>query len=251
MELKMIRFGWPTPATPYYFLHLQAVELKEDAEVIGVTINGKRNRDFEAFNDDKACVPPVLHTAAAKRDLKIRIDWTRGETFEVAVILKQGERTVELKDIYTAETDHGYWNKDWKYYAAHVVKEPAGIDRENEPVHAVLAVYMDRVTDLARELRVVEINSETGDAQEIRSQVYSTTNWDKWQNINCQPTSTVQVAFLASVPAHEQKVYLFFYGNPNAAAPQYETDLRVSGEGYGLTIENEVRPSRKLSTSSP
>lgn len=239
MELKMIRFGWPTPATPYYFLHLQAVELKEDTEVIGVTINGKRNRDFEAFNDDKACVPPVLHTAAAKRDLKIRIDWTRGETFEVAVILKQGERTVELKDIYTAETDHGYWNKDWKYYAAHVVKEPAGIDRENEPVHAVLAVYMDRVTDLARELRVVEINSETGDAQEIRSQVYSTTNWDKWQNINCQPTSTVQVAFLASVPAHEQKVYLFFYGNPNAAAPQYETDLRVSGEGYGLTIENE------------
>ena len=119
------------------------------------------------------------------------------------------------------------------------MKEPAGIDRENEPVHAVLAVYMDRVTDLARELRVVEINSETGDAQEIRSQVYSTTNWDKWQNINCQPTSTVQVAFLASVPAHEQKVYLFFYGNPNAAAPQYETDLRVSGEGYGLTIENE------------
>ena len=108
MELKMIRFGWPTPATPYYFLHLQAVELKEDAEVIGVTINGKRNRDFEAFNDDKACVPPVLHTAAAKRDSKIRIDWTRGETFEVAVILKPGERTVELKDIYTAETDHGY-----------------------------------------------------------------------------------------------------------------------------------------------
>ncbi len=54
MELKMIRFGWPTPATPYYFLHLQAVELKEDAEVIGVTINGKRNRDFAAFNDDKA-----------------------------------------------------------------------------------------------------------------------------------------------------------------------------------------------------
>ena len=93
MELKMIRFGWPTPATPYYFLHLQAVELKEDAEVIGVTINGKRNRDFEAFNDDKACVPPVLHTAAAKRDLKIRIDWTRGETFEVAVILKQGENS--------------------------------------------------------------------------------------------------------------------------------------------------------------
>ena len=38
MELKMIRFGWPTPATPYYFLHLQAVELKEDAEVIGVTM---------------------------------------------------------------------------------------------------------------------------------------------------------------------------------------------------------------------
>ena len=37
MELKMIRFGWPTPATPYYFLHLQAVELKEDAEAVSYT----------------------------------------------------------------------------------------------------------------------------------------------------------------------------------------------------------------------
>ena len=57
------------------------------------------------------------------------------------------------------------------------------------------------------ELRVVEIDPATGAAAEVRSQVYSSSSWDKWQNINCQPTTTVQIAFLADVPAKTSKVY--------------------------------------------
>ena len=239
MKLHMVRFGWPTPETPYYHLHLQVLQLDEDAEVVGVTVNGRRNRDYEAVNDGCAAVPPMLHAAAQRRDLLIRVDWQRGDAFDVAVIFQRNELREEIRLNCVAEQENGYWNKDWKYYATHVLKETAGIDRVDEPVHVVLAMYMDRITDAARELRVVEVNPETGVAQEIRSQVYAVTTWDKWQNINCQPTTTAQVAFLASVPAHTRKVYLFFYGNPKAPQPHYPTDLTVEGEGYGLTIGNE------------
>lgn len=239
MKLNMVQFGWPTPETPYYFLNLRADDMAQDAEVTGVMINGKRCRDFEVRNDGRAAVPPVLSAQADSRELFIRVDWQKGDTFDVAVILREGENNVELRDSYTAAQEHGYWNKAWKYYAAHVVKETAGIARVDEPVHAVLAMYKDRLTDAQRELRVVEIDSQTGAAQEIRSQVYAVSTWDKWQNINCQPTTTAQIAFLANVPANGRKVYLFFYGNPDAPSPCYESDLRVTGEGYGLSIQND------------
>ena len=239
MKLNMVGFGWPTPETPYYFLHLCAEDIAVDTEVTGVVVNGRRCRDFEACNDGRAAVPPVMRAQAGRRDLYIRVDWQKGDTFDVAVTLKGGENSVELRNSYTADQEHGYWDKNWKYYAAHVVKETAGIARVDEPVHAVLAMYMDRLTDAQRELRVVEVDSQTGQAREIRSQVYAVSTWDKWQNINCQPTTTAQIAFLANVPANGQRVYLFFYGNPNAPQPRYETDLCVSGEGYGLSIQNE------------
>lgn len=239
MELKKVCFGTPTPEIPYYYLKLQVENLENDAEVLGVVVNGKRNRDFEVINDGKAALPPVLHAEAQKPMLFIRVDWQKGNSFEVAVTLQQGQIRMELRDTYTAEEEHGYWNKDWKYYASHVLEETAGLDRQDEPVHVVLAMYMDRLTDAQKEIRVVEIDPATGEGTEIRSQVYAVTQWDKWKNINCQPTTTAQVAFLANVKAHEKKVYLFFYGNPDAQSPAYETDLCLEGEGYALSISNQ------------
>jgi hypothetical protein len=52
------------------------------------------------------------------------------------------------------------------------------------------------------------------------------------------PTVTFAVAFLADVAANSGRVYLLFYGNANADAPVYESDLTVTGEGLNLTIEN-------------
>ena len=37
MKLHMVRFGWPTPETPYNHLHLQVLQLYEDDEFVGVT----------------------------------------------------------------------------------------------------------------------------------------------------------------------------------------------------------------------
>ena len=40
-------------------------------------------------------------------------------------------------------------------------------------------------------------------------------------------------------PAHARTSYLVLYGNPEAELTTYPTDLRVSGEGYALDIEND------------
>jgi len=42
------------------------------------------------------------------------------------------------------------------------------------------------------------------------------------------------VVFQADVATHGNAAFLIFFGNPNAELPEYPTDLRVDGEGYGL-----------------
>ena len=52
------------------------------------------------------------------------------------------------------------------------------------------------------------------------------------------PSTTFEVAFLADLPADTPKVYLVFYNNPEAEAPEYASDLHVTGDGLELVIEN-------------
>jgi hypothetical protein len=52
-------------------------------------------------------------------------------------------------------------------------------------------------------------------------------------------TSSVTIVFPARVKANQSSLYLFFYGNPNATAPSYPTDLRVRGDAPGVTVEND------------
>ena len=240
MKLSQVCFGTPTPDAPYYHLKLRLDDAPAaDLELCEVRVNGTRNRDFTAVCDGKKKIPAGYAADAASREAYIRVDWARGDVFEVELDLKDtaGALTT-VSGRFVANADNGYWDKAWRYYASHVLTETSGHDRVQEPVHLVLGLYQDRIQDPEAEIRVVEIDPATGKAAEIRSQVYSTTTWDKWQNINCQPTTTVQIAFLADVPANTRKVFLIFYGNPEAKKPEYPTDLKVTGEGYGLTIEN-------------
>lgn len=241
MNLEKCYFSHPTPDVPYYFLKLALIgPLDADAAVTEVRVNGRRSRDFTAVNDGVKTVPALWRAGAAERLLYLRLDWSAGDQYDIEADIKPdsgGSQTLRLQ--CAATEDHGYWNKAWRYYASYVLRETGGRARVQEPVHTVLGLYEDRVQDPEAEIRVVEIDSESGEAREIRSQVYSSSVWDKWQNINCQPTTTVQVAFLADVPANTSKVFLIFYGNPNAERPLYPTDLVLSGEDYGLTIENQ------------
>ena len=102
----------------------------------------------------------------------------------------------------------------------------------------MVAVYAERVQDPVKEVRVVAIDPVSGLPQEIPSQVYGVSTQDSLSTEEAQPTTTFEVAYLADVPAHGARVYLVFYGNPQASTPGYNTDLTVHGEGLALTIEN-------------
>lgn len=247
MKLKKMRFASPNPTVPYYHVVLALLDLPaEDLTIRQVRVNSERNRDYTVVNDGVntepglyITSPSVLKGDAQEHEIILRVDWSKGDVFDIELDLNDvSGAALSLKGKFVADESYGYWNKEWKYYASHVLKETAGYDRVQEPVHIVLSMYADRVTDPEKEIRVIGIDPESGSAQEVRSQVYSISTWDKWANENCQPSTTIQLAFMADVFGNSEKVYLFFYGNPNAEIPIYETDLQVSGDGYALTINN-------------
>lgn len=248
MNLKKIKFSPPTPKNPFYSL-LLSVEgtLSTNNVVKKLRVNGVRTRDITIINDGIETAPGLYITApsilfkdAKEHQILVRVDWEKGGTYQIEIDLEdENNNPIEtITQTFTATEDYGYWNKNWKYYASHVLSENKGYDRVQEPVHVVLSMYADRMTNPEKELRVVEVHPESGATREVRSQVYSVSNWDKWANKNCQPSTTIQVAFMADVHANSEKVYLFFYGNPKADYPSYETDLSLSGSNYGLTIKN-------------
>ena len=203
-----------------------------------IEVNGRRVRDFWTYAE--GCFTTSNSLLPHKpNELVVRVDWENdGENTIKVKCLDPAGKTVEVAKQSRAPSSGGYWNKHWKYYAANVVEETEGLSRTGEPVHRLLGLYADRLTDPAREIRVVGIDPESGKAEEVPCQVYGRSTWDKMADEHCQPTTTVELAYLADVPALGRKVFLIFYGNPKAAAPGYPTDLTITGKGYGLTVEN-------------
>ena len=133
------------------------------------------------------------------------------------------------------------WARGWSFAKPLNLFETVGIARSAEPVELVVAFRADQTTDLAREIRVARLDPQTATLQEVPSQIYGELR--RGGERHCR------LVFTADVPAHEQAAYLIFYGNPYAERPDYTTDLRVSGEGYGLDIENHhftARLSRQM-----
>ncbi len=122
------------------------------------------------------------------------------------------------------------WARGWSVYKIVTLFETVGIERAGEPVDLSLAFQEDQATDLGRELRVARIDSGTNTLVEIPCQVYSESR--KAKERRCQ------LVLLADVAAHRQATYLVLVGNPLAERPEYRTDLRITGDGYGLDIEN-------------
>jgi metal-sulfur cluster biosynthetic enzyme len=121
------------------------------------------------------------------------------------------------------------WAKGWKYYKVVNLEEKVGIQRKAEPVEVLLSFQSSQTTSLAREIRVVEIKD--GILTEVVSQVFS--------EIRRGAEKICKILFLADNQGKEKRSYLIFYGNPDAELPNYQSDLKVTGEGYGLDIENE------------
>lgn len=121
------------------------------------------------------------------------------------------------------------WAQGWNYYKVVSLTEKAGITRRAEPVEVLLSFPHAQVDSLTRELRIAEVKD--GKLTEVISQVLCEVRRDDER--------ICKLLFLADSGGHDKRTYLVFYGNPDAELPNYQTDLNVSGEGYGLDIENE------------
>ncbi|MEW6753256.1 MAG: hypothetical protein AB1505_20090 [Candidatus Latescibacterota bacterium] len=239
--VEWVRYVFPRPEHPCYHVEVALrVEAARDWKVREARINGRRVRDLWIYNEGEAHKLRVLQRGRLA-SVVLRCDWSGGASYAVEVELEEdgGARTQTLVHESTAQGSTGYWDTRWKHYLAVVLRENSGLARQNEPVHVTLATYADRLTDPQREVRVVAVEPLSGRQTEIPSQTYHPSTWTTPQpDKYCQNTTTCEVAFLADVPAWAEKVFLVFYGNPEAPTPQYQTDLTVSGEGLEMTIEN-------------
>ncbi len=118
------------------------------------------------------------------------------------------------------------WAKGWTKFQTLQVDETAGVGRPPEPVEIVLKAAAG---NLAREVRVALVDG--GRLREVPCQVFS--------EIRRGKERLCRLLFFASGGPHQRQTILVFYGNPDAELPEYPSDLRVAGEGYGLDIEND------------
>lgn len=119
----------------------------------------------------------------------------------------------------------------WQYVKRLVLINDTAHERRGEPVEADVDIHAGHITDLDREVRVVRLHSETGPLEVVPSQVHLMDREDEF--LRCR------LFFLADVAAEGSATYLLLYGNPEAPEPHYDTNLKVSGEGYALEVENE------------
>jgi hypothetical protein len=121
------------------------------------------------------------------------------------------------------------------------VVETVGIERRGEPVDIAVAFRSNQSMDLCREVRLARLDADQGVLREVPCQVYN--------ELRRGTERRCRLVFLADVPAHGEATYLAFYGNSYAELPRHVTDLRTSGQGYGLDIENNhfvARLSRQM-----
>ncbi len=233
------RFGTPSAKHPFYHMVVTlGPNRTADTRVLGARLDGRPLRDIWLFNDGQPSAGATAH-AGSEAAVVVRADWRNDteHTLELDLEDADGRRSVATCR-GRAPQSGGYWNPDWPYYSATLLTETEGLPRSAEPVHLLLAVYADRISDPAREVRVVAVDGENGQAVEVPSQVSGVSVQPQTIDEGALPTTTFEVAFLADVPAHASRVYLVFYGNAQAAPPAYPTDLTVSGSGLDLTIEN-------------
>lgn len=270
LPLGQLELRMPTVAVPYYHATVNLnIANHEEVFIHDISVNGEKERNYLLADKDNPLPPDQprnkrrLAIAEAlksvrpdqfytKPTLYTRADWQPGETVAVRVTLSLGGKDGQR---YTGETSAvapgtgGYWNPAWTHYQSAVLSETAGHARVGEPVQVSILVYPDTLADPQREIRVVRYDPRAKQHREVPSQVIDYNHsfaaeapmYDehgKQKPATFLPTDAVTVAFAADVDAHASAVYLVFYGNPDAPAPGYATDLHVAGDAPGQSVEN-------------
>jgi len=122
------------------------------------------------------------------------------------------------------------WAAGWRYFEPFALDETVGLARDGEPIEIAVSLPADHAASLFRDVRLVRVAPGSGELREVPRQFVSEIQRDGRRHGG--------LLFQADSEAHSRTVYLLFYGNPDAELPDFASDLRVTGEGYGLDIEN-------------
>jgi hypothetical protein len=251
-------FGYPVAGEPWYSVRARFADVSnlagESWRVSRVNVDGARVRDFLLYQDGAEVLGPEVR-GGRPFELKARFAWQGSRTYEIRVQLEnvRTKKTAGLSQRVQSPALKGHWNPAWKNYLSLIVSEENGCDRPVYPVHASLGILSSYFRS-GDEIRVVRADLAGGDISyaEIPSQVYDVVTWDDKKALEVverdektgeritryQPTTTFGLAFQASLRPHEKATYLVFFNNPAASKPAYSSDLKVTGEGLGRTIEN-------------
>jgi hypothetical protein len=251
-------FGYPVEGEGWYYTKVMITNTSATKnhrwKITRLYVDDIRIRDFLIFQANKEIFDKQIN-GNMPFELKIRFNWTGKKEYKTRMELLdiESESPITLQRIIKSPPMRGYWNDDWKNYLALTVSEENKCRRSNFPIHStvgVLSHYFHR----PEEIRVVKVEKEGVDViyTEIPCQVYDIIKWDDQellseeeldeetglQIIRYHPTTTFSLCFLADLRPKEKATYLVFYNNLSAPNPLYETDLQLSGEGLGKTIEN-------------
>lgn len=177
-----------------------------------------------------------LETAYQQRDFRLAraladsirqtLQFEEQQSASIGTPVLGAETFIPVSALPTAWRD---WARGWAYAKVLAVNETIGEARSGEPIEIVAAFRADQAASLTREMRIARIEGSA--LREVRSQV--TEEVRRGMERHCRLT------FLVDAPAGQRTFWLIFYGNPDAELPDYPTDLKVTGEGFGLDIENE------------
>jgi hypothetical protein len=120
------------------------------------------------------------------------------------------------------------WDSRWRRQRQVVLTEPAGIDRDAEIVELRMDFASASVDDVRRELRVVAVRPGADGVEyvEVPSQLFNASAY--YNGVGGT------VVFAADVPANGTATYLVCHDAPDAATPDYRTDLAVTEPTSGL-----------------
>lgn len=232
----------PVPKFPYYHTKIRIRNNTNSLYYINKLIANKKGlRDFIIFSEENFIFEPVIKAKSVSW-IFARTNWENNKEIDVEMNLVEENKkdNIFINRSVSAPDYGGYWNKEWKYYFSIVTTDRFGIERINEPVHLTTTLYADRISDPAREIRMVEVDPLTGIHLEIPCQIYGKSKlYNEIQNESIQPSLTFDIAFFANVRSKNAKVYLVFYGNNNAPVPNFKSNLNVDGKAPGLSIEND------------
>ena len=260
----------PVPAFPFFHVHCSfEPDSYKPFTIESVEVNGEPALNYRVLKSSTAGDGKAEQIRALEANdgripsssgFSVDLPHRWKSTNELAVVVTGKTETDEAQRLRVGTT--ASWESvaldGWQHSAGIVVKETAGVARTGDPVTVTLGLVCDDVTDARKEIRVATRLPNHPDANargfvEVPSQVLDVTVWNDPQLLNLREqdsetgeriyrylaTTTVELVFLAAVEAYEERVFLVCYGNPDAEAPLYETDLRVKGEGLQQTVSTD------------